>query len=231
MLFRSSASIGQAYGARLRDGTEVVVKVRRPGIVPQVEADLSILQSLATHASRHWEAARDYDVKGFVDEFAFTLRQELDYVTEGRNADRFAVNFSEDPTIIIPRIYWEHSSHKVLTMQRLHGMKVTDTAALDAAGVDRKALAVTAADAEMRMVFEYGFFHADPHAGNIFVQPDSRIGLIDFGMVGELDDKLRGQLSALFIAVIRKDPDRMATALMRITVSQIGRASCRERVF
>ncbi|WP_312181899.1 AarF/ABC1/UbiB kinase family protein [Arthrobacter sp.] len=216
----ASASIGQAYSARLRDGTDAVVKVRRPGIVPEVEADLSILQSLASHASKRWEAARDYDVKGFIDEFAFTLRQELDYVAEGRNADRFAVNFSEDSAVIIPRIYWEHSSHKVLTMQRLHGMKVTDTKALDAAGVDRKALAVTAADAEMKMVFEFGFFHADPHAGNIFVQPNSQIGLIDFGMVGELDDKLRGQLSALFIAVIRKDPERMASALMRMTVTQ-----------
>lgn len=216
----ASASIGQAYGARLKDGTDVVVKVRRPGIVPEVEADLSLLQSLAAHASRRWEAARDYDVKGFMDEFAFTLRQEMDYVQEGRNADRFAVNFSADPAVVIPRIYWEHSTHRVLTMQRLYGMKVTDTAALEAAGVDRKALAVTAADAEMKMVFEDGFFHADPHPGNIFVQPDSRIGLIDFGMVGELDDKLRGQLSALFIAVLRKDPDRMATALMRMTVAQ-----------
>ncbi|UPO78192.1 AarF/ABC1/UbiB kinase family protein [Arthrobacter sp. Helios] len=216
----ASASIGQAYGARLKDGADVVVKVRRPGIVPEVEADLSILQSLAAHASRHWEAARDYDVKGFMDEFASTLRQEMDYVQEGRNADRFALNFSEDPAVIIPRIYWQHSTHKVLTMQRLHGMKVTDTAALDAAGVDRRALAATAADAEMKMVFEFGLFHADPHPGNIFVQPNSQIGLIDFGMVGELDDKLRGQLAALFIAVIRKDPERMASALIRMTVAQ-----------
>lgn len=216
----ASASIGQAYAAVLADGTNVVVKVRRPGIVPEVEADLSILQSLAGYASRHWEAARDYDVKGFMDEFADTLRKEMDYVQEGHNADRFALNFEDDSAVVIPRVYWEHTTSKVLTMERLYGMKVTDTTALEAAGLDRKALAVTAADAEMKMVFEDGFFHADPHPGNIFVQPNSQIGLIDFGMVGELDDKLRGQLSALFVAVIRKDPERMATALMRMTVSR-----------
>ncbi|USQ58755.1 ABC1 kinase family protein [Arthrobacter caoxuetaonis] len=217
----ASASIGQAYAATLPDGTDVVVKVRRPGIGPTVESDLAILQSLAGHASRRWEAARDYDVKGFIDEFADTLRQEMDYAQEGRNADRFAVNFENDAAVLIPHIYWEHSTHNVLTMQRMYGMKVTDTRALDAAGIDRKALAATAANAEMKMVFEDGFFHADPHPGNIFVQPNAQIGLIDFGMVGELDDKLRGQLSALFVAVIRKDPDRMASALLRMTVTRV----------
>ena len=215
----ASASIGQVYAARLPDNTEVVVKIRRPGVAAEVDEDLDILLGLATYASRHWEAARDYDVKGLMDEFADTLRAELDYQREGRNTQRFAENFRDTPAVDIPFVYEEFSSSTVLTQERLHGLKVTDTAAIDAAGIDRQALAAQAADAEMKMVFEDGFFHADPHPGNIFVEPGGRIGLIDFGMVGEVDDKLRAQLSTLFIAVIRKDPDRMASALVRISVT------------
>nr|WP_231712689.1 AarF/ABC1/UbiB kinase family protein [Arthrobacter sp. zg-Y820] len=214
----ASASIGQVYAARLPGDIGVVVKIRRPGVDEEVNEDLDILQSLAGYAGKHWEAARDYDVQGLMDEFADTLRSELDYAQEGRNARRFALNFEDNPAVTIPAVYEEFSTSTVLTQQRLHGLKVTDTAALDAAGIDRRALAVTAADAEMKMVFDDGFFHADPHPGNIFVQDGGRIGLIDFGMVGEVDDKFRAQLSALFIAVIRKDPDRMASALIRMCV-------------
>ncbi|WP_341395770.1 ABC1 kinase family protein [Arthrobacter sp. G119Y2] len=212
----ASASIGQVYGARLPGNRDVVVKIRRPGIDEEVNEDLDILQGLAGYAGRHWEAARDYDVPGLMDEFAETLRSELDYTQEARNARRFALNFEDNPAVRIPAVFDDFSTSTVLTQERLYGLKVTDTAALDAAGIDRKALAVTAADAEMKMVFDDGFFHADPHPGNIFVEPGGLIGLIDFGMVGEIDDKFRTQLSALFVAVIRKDPDRMASALVRM---------------
>ena len=212
----ASASIGQVYGARLPGNKDVVVKIRRPGIEAEVNEDLDILQGLAAYAGKHWEAARDYDVAGLMDEFAETLRSELDYTQEARNARRFALNFEDNPAVRIPAVFNEFSTSTVLTQERLYGLKVTDTAALDAAGIDRRALAVTAADAEMKMVFDDGFFHADPHPGNIFVERSGRIGLIDFGMVGEIDDKFRTQLSALFVAVIRKDPDRMASALVRM---------------
>ena len=214
----ASASIGQVYAARLPEGIDVVVKIRRPGIDEEVNEDLDILQGLAGYAGKHWEAARDYDVQGLMDEFSDTLRSELDYAQEGRNARRFALNFEDNPAVHIPAVYADFSTSTVLTQERLYGLKVTDTAALDAAGIDRKALAVTAADAEMKMVFDDGFFHADPHPGNIFVEHGGRIGLLDFGMVGEVDDKLRAQLSTLFVAVIRKDPDRMASALVRMCV-------------
>ncbi|WP_146362059.1 ABC1 kinase family protein [Arthrobacter yangruifuii] len=215
----ASASIGQVYAATLKDGTEVVVKVRRPGVVSQVEQDLEILQNLANAAGKRWEAARDYDLPGLMDEFAATLRTELDYLQEGRNADRFRANFEDDPAIDIPAVYWEHSTSRVLTLGRIRGLKVTDVAALDAAGIDRPALAVAASRVEMKMVFDDGFFHADPHPGNLFVEPGGRVGLIDFGMVGEVDEKLRSQLSALFIGIMRKDPERMTNALVRINAS------------
>ena len=215
----ASASIGQVYAATLKDGTEVVVKVRRPGIAEEVAQDLEILQNLANTASKHWEAARAYDLTGLMEEFAQTLRSELDYLQEGRNADRFQLNFEDSAAISIPKVYWEQTTSRVLTMERMHGMKVTDTAALDAAGIDRPELARAATAAEMKMVFDDGFFHADPHPGNLFVEPGGRVGLIDFGMVGEVDERLRNQLSGLFVAIVRKDPERMANSLLRINAS------------
>ncbi|MCC3274656.1 MULTISPECIES: ABC1 kinase family protein [unclassified Arthrobacter] len=217
----ASASIGQVYAASLRDGTQVVVKVRRPGIAEEVAQDLEILQNLANTASKHWEAARDYDVTGLMEEFASTLRGELDYLQEGRNADRFQLNFENNAAITIPVIYWDYTTSRVLTMERISGTKVTDTAALDAAGIDRPALARAATACEMQMVFDDGFFHADPHPGNLFVEPGGSVGLIDFGMVGEVDERLRNQLSGLFVGIVRQDPERMANALVRINASGV----------
>lgn len=213
----ASASLGQAHAATLFDGTEVVVKVRRPEVVEQVEADLEVLRNLAARASRRWDAAADYDLVALVDEFADTLRAELDYLREGRNAERFAANFAGSPTISIPRIYWDTTTSRLLTIERVRGIKINDLAALDAAGIDRKALAGNAAEAVAKMIFEDGFFHADPHPGNFFVQPGGRIGLIDFGMVGEVDNNLREALSALLIAVAGRDPRRVALAVIDLT--------------
>ncbi|MEW6638548.1 MAG: AarF/UbiB family protein, partial [Actinomycetota bacterium] len=131
----AAASIGQAHAATLRDGTEVVVKVRRPGVVEQIEEDLRILQSLAVRASRRWEVAEQYDVVALAQEFAQTLRAELDYVREGRNAERFAENFADDPGVHVPKVFWETSTSRVLTLERLRGIKVNDVEALDAAGI------------------------------------------------------------------------------------------------
>ncbi|MCU1573309.1 MAG: ubiB, partial [Micrococcaceae bacterium] len=133
----ASASIGQAHAATLTDGSDVVVKVRRPGIVAQVEEDLEILQNLAVQLGRHWEAAADYDLPGIAAEFAQTLRAELDYLQEGRNAERFAANFAGDAEITIPTIFWDTTTTRVLTIGRVHGIKVDDLDALDAAGINR----------------------------------------------------------------------------------------------
>ena len=216
----AAASIGQTHAARLRDGTEIVVKVRRPGVVEQVEEDLRILQSLAVRADRRWEAAEYYDVVALAAEFADTLRAELDYVREGRNVERFAENFSGDARVHIPEVFWETSSTRVLTLERIRGIKVNDVAALAAAGIDRKELAERAARITLDMIFEHGFFHADPHPGNFFVEADGTLGIIDFGMVGTVDERTQDQLASLLLAITSQDADRLVDAFLELGVAK-----------
>jgi ubiquinone biosynthesis protein len=214
----AAASIGQVHAAMLPDGTEVAVKVRRPGVVEEVEQDLAILERLAAAASRHWEAAEHYDAVGLVQGFAETLRAELDYRREGRNAERITASFAGDVRLHIPRVFWGQTSGGVLTLERLRGIKINDLAALDAAGIDRPSLARRAAGVVLKMVFEDGFFHADPHPGNVFVEPDGRIGLLDFGMVGTLDEGTRERLAGILVAVAGGDGGRLADALLELGV-------------
>ncbi len=226
----AAASIGQAHAATLSDGTDVVVKVRRPGTVEQVGEDLEILRNLAAFASRRWESAARYDLVGLADEFAETLRAELDYLAEGHNAERFATNFAGDSDVHIPKVFWETTTSRVITLERIYGMKVTDLAALEQAGVDRQELAQRAARLMAKMVFEDGFFHADPHPGNFFIEPDGTIGVIDFGMVGVLDARLRDQLGGLMLALGREDADRLTDALLAIGAAsgEVDRVRLRE---
>ncbi|HSE22835.1 MAG TPA: AarF/UbiB family protein, partial [Pyrinomonadaceae bacterium] len=165
----AAASIGQAHAAKLHDGTDVVVKIRRPGVLEQVEEDLQILKLLAASAARHWEFANRYDLPGLAQEFADTLRSELDYIREGQNAETFAANFADDPKIHIPRIFWDTTTTRVLTLERIRGTKINDVAALDKQGIDRAALAEYATNVTLKMVCDDGFFHADPHPGNFFI--------------------------------------------------------------
>jgi ubiquinone biosynthesis protein len=216
----ASASIGQAHAAILQDGTEVIVKVRRPGVVEQVEEDLEILQNLAEMASRRWELANQYDLPGLADDYAQTLRDELDYLREGRNAERFAANFAHDRNIHIPRVFWELTTSRVLTLERVRGIKINDLASLDAAHIDRRALAQRASHLILHMVFEDGFFHADPHPGNFFVEPGGRIGLIDFGMVGTLDKRTQEQLVGMLTAMTAQDADRLEAVLEELGVAR-----------
>jgi ubiquinone biosynthesis protein len=226
----AAASIGQAHAATLSDGTDVVVKVRRPGAVEQVAEDLEILRNLAAFASRRWEVVARYDLVGLADEFAETLRAELDYLAEGHNAERFATNFAGDSDVHIPKVFWETTTSRVITLERIYGMKVTDLGALERAGVDRQQLAQRAARLMAKMVFEDGFFHADPHPGNFFIEPDGTIGVIDFGMVGVLDARLRDQLGGLMLALGREDADRLTDALLAIGAAsrEVDRVRLRE---
>lgn len=216
----AAASIGQAHAATLPDGTEVVVKIRRPGVVEQVHEDLEILKELAAVASRHWEFADRYDLVGIVEEFSETLRAELDYVREGHNAERFAANFAGEAGIHIARVYWETTTSRVLTLERVRGTKINDLASLDKQGVDRPALASFASDVVMRMVCEHGFFHADPHPGNFFIEPAGNIGLIDFGMVGELDERTQESLADLLIYINNQDADRLVDVFLDLGVTK-----------
>jgi ubiquinone biosynthesis protein len=216
----ASASIGQAHAATLRDGTSVVVKVRRPGVVAQVEEDLEILQSLAARAAQSWDFARDYDLPGIAAEFAVSLRAELDYLQEGRNAERIGANLAADDGVVVPRVFWEMTTKSVITLERMTGIKVNDLVALDAAGIDRRQLARDGASLMLKMIFDDHFFHADPHPGNLFIQADGTIALIDFGMVGSVDDERQAELADFLIAFSRGDPDALANALLQLSVTR-----------
>ena len=213
------ASVGQAHTAVLHDGTDVVVKVRRPNVVEDMERDFEILQNFAARASRHSKVAARYDVVGLADEFVQTLRAQLDYLQEARNAERFAVNFAGHQWVQIPRVFPDLRTSRVITLERIRGMKITDVTALEEAGLDRQALADRIALIVAQMIFEDGFFHADPHPGNFFIEPTGQVGIIDFGMVGTLDAHLRQQLGGLLDGFLRQNPGRLADGLLALGAS------------
>ncbi len=216
----ASASIGQAHAATLPDGTEVIVKLRKPGVTEQVEEDLRILLDLAYLAASHWEMARYYDVVAIVEEFAQTLRSEMDYLHEGRNLERIADNFLGDGNVHIPRVYWDLTTTRVLTLERIRGIKITDVTELENVGLDRSVIAHRAARILLTMIVRDGFFHADPHAGNVFVEADGTIGLIDFGMVGEVDSASQQQIMQLMLGIIQQDAGRLADTLLDLSVGR-----------
>jgi ubiquinone biosynthesis protein len=224
------ASVGQAHTATLRDGTEVVVKVRRPHVVEDMEQDLEIIRNFAARAGRRSKTAARHDVVGLADEFVHALRAQLDYLQEARNAERFSANFASDPWVQIPRTFPDLTTSRVITLERIRGMKITDLTALDEAGLDRHALAERTALIVSKMIFEDGFFHADPHPGNFFIEPTGRVGIVDFGMVGTLDDRSRQQLGRLLSGFVRRDPGRLADALLALGTSTgvVDRARLRE---
>jgi ubiquinone biosynthesis protein len=213
------ASIGQAHAATLADGSDVVVKVRRPGVVDEVELDLDVIGSVAALISGVSRRVRSLDAIDLVDEFSTTLRHELDYVREANNVERFAANFAGDPDIRIPAVHHGLSTARVLTLERLRGLKIDDLDALTAAGIDRVALAQRATSLVLRSIFEYGFFHADPHPGNFFIEPSGRIGLIDFGMVGEVDAATRAALTSVLVALVTTDAAPLVEGSMQLGIS------------
>jgi ubiquinone biosynthesis protein len=214
----AAASIGQAHAAVGHDGRPLVVKVRRPGVAAQVRVDLDILERSAHLLARFVRVARRYDLVGLADQFAATLRAELDYLVEAANAERFARNLAGRSDVRIPRVYRNETSTRVITLEMLHGMKPDNLGALREAGVDLPALARRCADVMLTMIFEHGFFHADPHAGNFFVEDNATIGLIDFGMVGRLDASTRDALVRVLIAVAAADTEQLVDATMRLGV-------------
>jgi len=196
-----SASLAQVHAAPLKCGEEVVVKIQRPHIQATIESDLAILRDMASLAQRTtWGKLNNPEE--MVEEFAYGLHNELNYRREGRNADRFRSNFEGEEQIYLPKIYWEYTSGRVLVMERIHGIKIDGIAALDAAGYDRKQVAINAAGIIVKEVLQHGFFNADPHAGNYIVMPGGVIGTMDFGLVGELTKRDRKHLSQLYICVI-----------------------------
>ncbi len=215
----ASASIGQVHAAWLPDGTPVVVKVRRPGVVEEVARDLQILDRLAGWAQAHTPFGRDHDLMPIVAEFAYTLRNELDYVREGRNAELLGKAFADDASVWIPAVDWSHTAPRVLTLDRVGGIKVRDLEGLDRMGIPRRTIAENAVRMFLRQLLELGFFHADPHPGNFFVQPDGSIAVVDFGMVGRVSDPVRGHLLRAGLAALEQDPESLAEELFALGVA------------
>ena len=188
-LFRSfvdeplaAASIGQVHAAELVTGESVVVKVQKPGVAAQIDEDLAILQQLAHFAQNRAPVAEAYDLVALVDEFGWTLRSELDYMREGRNAETFRENFLDSTELVIPRIYWDLTTPRVITQSRIQGVSIDDVRAINAMNISRVDLATRAVRITLDEIFEHRFYHADPHPGNFSVLPDGRIVAYDFGM-------------------------------------------------
>lgn len=212
----ASASLSQVHAAVLPDGQEVVIKVQRPKIAAVIDTDLEILASLAASAQAT-ALGRVSDFIGIADDFSFTLRNELDYQREGRNADRLRESFADETDLLyIPKVYWDLSTPRVLVMERICGIKISDIPALDAAGYNRHKVALNSASATVKQVLEDGFFHADPHSGNYLIMRGEVIGLVDFGKVGYLREKDRMDLIRLFMAAIEMDVDGLIDQLARM---------------
>lgn len=212
----ASASLSQVHAAVLPNGQEVVIKVQRPNITAVIETDLEIMASLAVSAQTS-SLGKIYDLTGIADDFSFTLRNELDYQREGRNADRLRESFAgQEHLLYIPKVYWELSTQRVLVMERIQGIKISDIPALDAAGYNRHKVALNSASVTIKQVLEDGFFHADPHAGNYLILPGEAIGLVDFGKVGYLRDKDRMDLIRLYIVAVEMDVDGLIDQMVRI---------------
>jgi len=215
----ASASLGQVYAALLPDRTEVIIKVQRPNIEQTIETDLAILADLARLAQERLPAAEAMDPVGIVREFSESLRSELDYRGEARNADRFRANFAKEKYIRAPKVYWEYTTRRVEVQERIRGIKINDYPALAAAGYDRDRIAMNAAKGIIKEVLGDGFFHADPHPGNLLILPGEVIGLIDFGLVGTLDRTDRAQLVRLWSSIIGLDAEGAADQLLRMGIA------------
>jgi ubiquinone biosynthesis protein len=210
----AAASIAQVHRATLNTGEEVVVKVRRPGILVHVETDIEALMLLAMVAERHIPNSEIYDPTGQVRELARTLRREMDLTLEGRTIERFANCFAGDETLYFPKVYWELTSKALLTMEFIPGIKVSEIDLLLEAGLDLKLIAKRGADAFVKMVLQHGFFHGDPHPGNILILPDNVICLLDFGMTGRVDPFLKGHLTDILLAILRRDVEEVISLLI-----------------
>ena len=185
----------------------MVVKVRRPGIRDMLEADIDILGRLAQLADRYVPEYRLFRPILLVEEFAQTVRRECDFIAEASNTQRFAEAYADTSYVRVPRVFWNLTTAGVLTLEQIEGLKVHDTAALEAAGVDRKVLARNLADCFMRQYFDMGLFHADPHPGNLVVMPPDGIGILDFGQIGRMSDTMRAELGTALVAALGRDFD------------------------
>jgi ubiquinone biosynthesis protein len=206
----ASASLAQVHRATTLDGQKVIVKVRRPDVRHVLMQDLSILKDLAGLLVKHLPESRRYDPVGIVDELERTTRREVDFTNEARNMEIFARNFEEVETVHVPKVYWKLSSSRVLTTEMVDGIKISQLERFQEHHLDRRVVARRGGQILLKQIFEDGFFHADPHPGNLFVLPGNVIAPVDYGMVGRLSPEMMSQLSELLVAVFHRDVDELA---------------------
>ncbi len=209
----AAASIAQVHKAVLKDGTPVILKIRRPGLRKIIEADLRLLHRLVDIAESESPELRRFHPKEVLRQFNQSLRRELDLAAECRNAERVAVNLADDLNIKIPSVYWQWTCERLNVQEYIQGIQGRDLAAVDQAGLDRKLLADRGTQAVIKMIMEDGFFHADPHAGNVFYLEDNKLAFIDFGMVGRLTEERREQVVSLLYGMTNHLPTKVAEIL------------------
>jgi ubiquinone biosynthesis protein len=212
----AAASIAQVHRATLLDGAKVMVKVQRPDIDKIIARDISIMRGIADLIEARVPELAPYNVPGIVDEFAHTIKKELDFFVEAANATQLRNNFDKSEVLYIPRIFSELSTKRVLVLERIEGIRINDFQRLDEAGFDRRELALKGAAVYFKMMLRDGFFHADPHPGNIFVLPDGRIGLVDFGIMGRVTEENMEFFANIFVALAEHDYDALVRQYMNL---------------
>lgn len=214
-----SASIAQAHRAKLLTGEDVVIKVQRPGILKTVEEDIGILRQLARLAEAHFPNWRLHQPVALVDELARSLQKELDFTSEAAHLERFAIQFQEEPAIYLPKIFSELTTSRVLVLEHVNGIKASKLDEIRAAGMDPADLARRVGDLVMKQIFLHGFFHGDPHPGNVQIMPDGRVCFLDFGLMGFLDQRTRETFVDLVWGIARRSETAAASALLKLTDS------------
>jgi predicted unusual protein kinase regulating ubiquinone biosynthesis (AarF/ABC1/UbiB family) len=212
----AAASLGQVHKARLHTGEDVIVKVQRPGLERLFDLDVKAVRQVMHFCNRHFPWMRKYDLEAIYHEFFKILYQEIDYVQEGKNSDRFSENFRGYPQIIVPKVYWQYTTKKVLTVEYAPGIKVDDRISLEAIGVDIQKLNQLGICCYLKQLLIDGFFQADPHPGNLAVTEDGSLIFYDFGMMAEVKSLEKDQMVKTFFAVLRKDTDRVLETLITI---------------
>lgn len=218
----AAASLAQVYQATLPGGEKVVVKVQRPDIEKTIEADLDIFFDLARLLQERTPLGEIYDLPEIAEDFAFTLRAEMDYRREGHNAERFRRNFANEKYLYIPQVYWDYTTQRVIVFEHISGIKIDDVEALEAAGFDRHQIALNCARMIIKEILVDGFFHADPHPGNFVVMDGEIIGAMDFGLVGQLSSRLKEDLVHLFIAATQLNSEKVVHQLIHMSAAQRG---------
>ncbi len=212
----AAASLGQVYRATLPTGEEVAVKVQRPNLRPTITLDLHLMRLGARSFGRWLPLNLGHDLTMIIDEFGVKLFEEIDYVNEAHNAEKFAANFLDDPDVKVPCIYWQYSGSRLLTLEWINGFKLTDTDNIRAAGFDPSAIIRIGVTSGLRQLLEHGFFHADPHPGNLFATLDGRMAYIDFGMMDQLEEETKETIASSVVQLINKDYNALAADFVRL---------------